>query len=268
MIERVLDWRNRRAWLNALPRYASQVLTPPIRQHIETTRPECWSDDFRWLPNQEEVLPAFSEKLWSYYTHAKAFHGCRPESLATYFEEGLRGQEPDRILQTFRRLYADVPTSALNKAIRLMGERRGDERGSIWLSTDDHQMIRDHGHYIISGSEYLLALAANIHVEDTWEDDYRLRLRDVGIPTILEVDIPVDLIPARERLAGARVILSHWGQRRARRLLGSSSSPGYRLSCNLPPSSIKAHYHPGRVKDFHTPFGLYINKQLKCDMCA
>jgi len=267
MIERVLDWRNRRAWLTAIPRYATQVLTPAVRNHVEAQRPECWSDDLRWLPNHEEVLQAFSEKLWSYYSHAKAFHGCRPENLRSYFEEGLQGQDPERILQKFRRLYADVPPHALNKAIDVMHGRRADERGSIWLSTDDKQMIRDHGHYIISGSEYLLALAAHIDVGDPWAEDYRLRPREVGIPTILEVDIPVELIPARERLAGAKVILSHWGQRRSRKLLGSSSSPGYRLSCDLPPSSIKAHYHPARVTDFHTHFGLYVNEKLECDMC-
>lgn len=95
--ERVLDWRDRRKWLMAVPKYASQVLTSDVRKLIEDQRPKCWSDDLTWLPNHEELLPAFSEKLWSYYTHAKAFHGCRPENLATYFDHGLQGQDPERI---------------------------------------------------------------------------------------------------------------------------------------------------------------------------
>lgn len=267
MTERVLDWRDRRKWLMAVPRYASQVLTSDVRKFIEDQRPKCWSDDLNWLPNHEELLPAFSEKLWSYYTHAKAFHGCRPETLATYFEHGLQGQNPERILQQFRALYADLPPAVLERAIKRMSGRGADERGSIWLSTDDKQMIRDHGHYIISDSEYLLSLAAHIVTGDPWGEDYRLRLRNVGIPTILEINIPVALIPSSERLAGARVILSHWGQRRARKLLGSSSSPGYRLRTDLPPECIKAHYHPARIVDRHTTYGRYENRQLICELC-
>lgn len=137
----------------AVPRYASQVLTSDVRKHIENQRPKCWSDDLAWLPNHEELLPAFSEKLWSYYTHAKAFHGCRPENLATYFDHGLKGQDPERILKQFRTLYADLPPAVLDRAIKRMSGRGADERGSIWLSTDDREMVRDHGHYIISGSE-------------------------------------------------------------------------------------------------------------------
>jgi len=157
---------------------------------IEDQRPKCWSDDLTWLPNHEELLPAFSEKLWSYYTHAKAFHGCRPENLAAH---------------------------------------------------------------IVTG--------------DPWGEDYRIRLRNVRVPTILEIDIPVALIPSSERLAGARLILSHWGQRRARKLLGSSSSPGYRLRTDLPPECIKAHYHPARIVDRHTTYGRYENGQLICELC-
>jgi hypothetical protein len=267
MIERVLDWRNRRAWLTAIPRYASQILSPSVREHVEAERPNCWADDLRWLPNHGELESAFSERLWSHYSHVKTFHGCRPTSLASYFDKGVQGQDPGRIVQTFREIYADVPASAVNRAIEVMRARRADERGSIWLAANDRKMIEGFGHYIISGSEYLLALAAHIEVDYPWAEDYRLRLRDVDIPTILEIDVPVELISKQDKLAGARVILSNWGQLRARRPVGGASPPSYRLMHDIPPSCIKAHYHPSRIKDMHTEYGLFVNKELACDIC-
>lgn len=267
MAERVLDWRKRGRWLRAIPNYATQVLTIDVRRRVEIARPKCWSDDLAWLPHYEELVPEFCEKLWGYYTHAKAFHGCRPDSVASYFEYGLQGQSLDRILQKFREIFADVPTELLDRAVEVMHSRRADERGCIWFSGDDEKMIRDHGHYIINGSEYLLALAAHIDNVDRWGEDYRLRLRTVGIPTILEVDIPVDLIPENQKLEVARMILSEWGQLRARKPLGRSSSPCYVVRCDIPASCIKAHYHPTCIPDFHTNDGPYQNRQVTCELC-
>lgn len=262
----VLDWRNRRAWLREIQSYAKPVLTPELVAVLERRRPECWSDVMDWLPDHEEVVPEFCERMSSFYSHFKAFHGCRPESLSSYFKYGLQGQNAASIIQKFRSLFADIPKTEIDNAIAEMQHRESSEKGKIWLSGDDREMLAGHGHYIINGSEYLLALAAKLGV-GLGAEDYRLRLRTVGIPTVLEVDIPIDLIPIAQRLAVAKMVISEWGQLRTKRSLGKSSSPSYVVRSDIPAECIKAHYHPARVRDFHHHSAMYINTNLYCEYC-
>lgn len=265
MSEKVLDWRNRRSWLRDIHSYASTVLTPELVGALERDRPECWSDVMDWLPNYDEVVPAFCEQMCSFYTHFKAFHGCRPKSLSSYYEHGLRGQSAEPILQTFRTLFADVPEANIEQAIEEMKHRESSEKGKIWLSGDDRLMLQQFGHYVINGSEYLLALAANLSRGD-YSEDYRLRLRTIGIPTILEVDIPIDMIPPTQKKEVAQMILSAWGQLRTRRPLGMISSTCYVVHSDIPVECIKAHYHPPKIIDPHQ-YKTYINDTLRCDYC-
>lgn len=266
MVQKILDWRNRRAWLQHIRSYAGFLLTPELIAILERRRPKCWSDVMDWLPDHDDVVPEFCDRMSSFYTHFKAFHGCRPESLSSYYEGGLRGQNADSIIQKFRQLFADVPLADLEKAIEKMKHREFSEKGKTWLSGDDREMVRDFGHYIINGSEYLLALAASLGTGQDGED-YRFRLRTIGIPTVLEVDIPIDLIPPVQKLEVAKMILSEWGQLRTKRPLGMSSSPCYVVRSDIPAECIRAHYHPARIRDAHHYVPTYVNKTVRCDYC-
>lgn len=266
MTQRVLDWRNRRAWLQHIRSYAKPLLTPKLVAVLERRRPDCWSDVMDWLPNHDDLVPEFCDLMSSFYTHFKAFHGCRPESLSSYYDHGLRGQNADLIIRKFRQLFADLPPASLDQAIEKMKHRESNERGRTWLSGDDRQMVRDFGHYIINGSEYLLALAAKLG-GGHYEEDYRLRLRTIGIPTVLEVDIPIELIPPAQKLEVAKMMLSEWGQLRTKRPLGISSSPCYVVRSDIPAECIRAHYHPARIRDFHHCIPTYVNTTVRCDHC-
>lgn len=266
MTHKVLDWRNRRAWLQHVRSYAKPLLTPSLAKVLEQCSPQCWSDVMDWLPNHDDLVPEFCDRMSAFYTHFKAFHGCRPESLSSYYEHGLRGQNADSIIKKFRQLFADLPPTSLDQAIEKMKHRESSERGKIWLSVDDRQMVREFGHYIINGSEYLLALAAKLG-GGRYDEDYRLRLRTIGIPTVLEVDVPIELITPAQKLDVAKIILSEWGQLRTKRPLGISSSPSYVVRSDIPAECIKAHYHPAKIRDFHHDIPTYINKAVRCDHC-
>ncbi|WP_210558268.1 MULTISPECIES: hypothetical protein [unclassified Pseudomonas] len=220
-----------------------------------------------WLPNHEDLVPEFGERFSQYYSHVKAFHGCRPESLSTYYAHGLLGQDGERIKSAFRKIFADVDASDLNRAIERMERRDGSERGRIWFTADDRRMMEEFGHYAIHGSEYLLALAANLTVANSSED-FRLRLRKVGVPTVLEVNIPMAHVPHFNRMEVARMILSEWGQLVTRQPLGMGSAPCYVVHDDIPPECIKAHYHPQRIRDFHGFSSMYINHTIECEMCS
>ncbi|SOS36188.1 hypothetical protein CFBP6411_04831 [Pseudomonas syringae group genomosp. 3] len=267
MTEKILDWRARRKWLGDIRSYSKDLLTPELTATLERTRPKCWSDVMDWLPDHEEVVAEFCSRMSSFYSHFKGFHGCRPESLSSYYSDGLKGQNADAIIERFRLLFSDVPLVDLEQAILDMAHRESSEKGKIWLSGDDREMLEDFGHYVINGSEYLLALAAKLGTGGRGGEDYRLRLRTIGIPTILEVDIPIDLVPPLQQLEVARMLLSEWGQLRTKTPLGMSSTPCYVVRSDIPSECIKAHYHPARIRDFHHYVPTYINKIVRCEHC-
>ncbi len=128
-------------------------------------------------------------------------------------------------------------------------------------------MINGFGHYVIHGSEYLLGLATKL-TRSNPDEDYRQRLRTIGIPTVLEVDIPVSYLTHRQQLSLARTILAAWGQLRTRRALSLGSAPCYVIGQNIPPECIKRHYHPHQIHDAHSTSGeMYTNRKIVCDMC-
>lgn len=266
MKERTLDWRNRRSWLNSIRFYANDLLTEEVREFLQRERPKCWSDDLAWLPDHERLVPAFSGRMSQYYTHVKAFHGCRPDSLASYYEQGLLGQDGQQIAKKFREIFADVITLDVDRAIEQSSS--GAEPGQIFLSADDRKMIDGFGHYAISGSEYLLGLAAKLPPANSGED-YRLRLRKIGIPTVLEVDIPITYLTHHQKMSSTKMILAAWGQLLTKRPIGMGSAPCYVIRQDIPPQFIKDHYHPRRVHDAHNDSGeMYINHKTECEFCG
>ena len=263
---KVLDWRNRRSWLASIRHYAGHVLTAELRQHLAQEQPECWSDDLCWLPDSEYILPEFTGSLTSYYTHFKGFHGCRPSSVSSYYERGLLGQNSDLLCDIFREIFSDVPKEDVENAIRQFADRSNSERGAMWLVGSDKFLIEQCGHYLIQGSEYLMALAAHLSRSPSGEG---FRLRQYGIPTILEVDIPVKLVPGAQQVEVAKMILSEWGQLAARRPMGFGDDPPcYVVRQDIPPECVRGHCHPERIIDPHKGHRSYANPLLTCDVCC
>lgn len=265
---KVLDWRNRRSWLVSIRHYAGHVLTAELRQRLAQERPECWSDDLSWLPDSEYILPEFVGSLTGYYTHFKGFHGCRPSSVSSYYEHGLLGQNSDLLCDMFREIFSDVPQEDVESIITQFAARSNSERGATWLVGSDKFLIEQCGHYLIQGSEYLMALAAHLGRSPSGED-YRFRLRQYGVPTILEVDVPVKLVPGVQQVEVAKTILSEWGQLATRRLLPFGDTPPcYVVRQDIPPECVRDHYHPARIIDPHKGHRPYANPFLTCDMCG
>lgn len=265
---KVLDWRKRRSWLASIPYYAGDLLSAEITQELVQERPECWSDNFSWLPYSEDILPEFVQRLTTYYSHFKGFHGCRPSSVRSYYERGLLGQNSDFLCDNFRQIFSDVPKKHLEAAIGQLFDRINSERGRSWFIGCDKYLLRYCGHYLIQGSEFVMSLAAQLHRSATGED-YRFRLRNYGTPTIFEVDIPVSLIPQEQHLAVAKMILSEWGQLISRRPLGFGDEPPcYVVRQDIPPECIRDHIHPAKIEDPHKSRLTYVNLLRTCDFCS
>lgn len=265
---KIFDWRKRRSWLASIRHYAGHVLTAELRGYLLQERPECWSDNLSWLPDSRYILSEFVSGLTGYYTHFKGFHGCRPLRLSSYYEEGLLGQNSDLLCDMFRKIFSDAPKAHVESVIKQFSDRSDGERGAMWLVGSDQFLIKECGHYLIQGSEYVMALAAHLGHSPSGED-YRFRLRNYGIPTILEVDVPVCLVPATQHVEVAKMILSEWGQLAARRPMPFGDDPPcYVVRQNIPPECVRDHYHPERIIDPHQGRRPYTNHLLTCDMCG
>ena len=212
MPRHLFDWNSPELWLSEVELYGSHILTPRIRTKIASTRPKCWSDDFDWIP-RAHAIDDFAEALSAFYSHVRAFHACRPRDVATYLHQGLRIQEPEVIVQQFYEIYSDVPKRSLDLAVENHLARTESERGKLWVILSSSDFVKDSGHYLIQGSEYLMTLAASLCKIAPGVEDYRWRLRNFGIPTIFEVDIPVECFANYQMYALARNVLSAWGQK-------------------------------------------------------
>lgn len=262
----LFDWNARETWLAEVARYARTLLTSRVQAKIAKSRPECWSDNFNWLPvidGENRFAAAFA----SYYRYVRAFHGCRPIDLQSYFVDGLRGQTAEAIEAQFLALFQDVPKSALLEVIARFQDRKESERGRFWVVLDENELMESCGHYLIQGSEYLMALAASL-CQLIPGEDYRLRLRSSGTPTVFELHIPIGYLSPHEINDLSRLVLAAWGERTAQRPLGMEHVPCLTVRRTVEAKYLVKHIHPKCIRDPHFGHTLYLNERTECPHCA
>lgn len=266
MSANLFDWNARETWLAEVPEYAGAFLTKQVQAKIAKSRPKFWSDDFAWLPvadGEEKFAAAFA----AYYRHIRAFHGCRPVSLQSYFAEGLRGQTTEAIEAQFLDLFSDVPQQALHTALADFQDRKRAERGKFWVVLEENELIETCGHYLIQGSEYLMGLAATLCRLAPGED-YHLRLRSSGTPTVFELHISTDHLPENQVNELSRLVLSVWGERTAQRPLRMGDNPCLTVEQTIDAKYLVAHTHPRHIPDPHSGYAIYVNDRTECPHCT
>ena len=263
---KIFDWSNKTKWLRDVAEYGQETLTEQILKALRRNPPDgFWSDDLSWFPQPKPELE-LADAFTRHYTHIRACHAARPIDVGSYYRRGLVGQNPQLIVSDFRTIFADVDNELLNRAIDAMSHRGDSEKGKIYFSCDRDQLVDECGHYLIQGSEYIMSLAARLSEYRSLDEDYRLRLRRFGIPTVFEVNIPVDYIPELQLQSLMKVITAEWAY---------SHIPGdhcedqmdFILHRNLEPEYIASHYHPSRIPDPHFQYRPYANLHTQCDYC-
>ena len=262
----LFDWVSKTQWLADVPKYASPLLTSKTVRKLRKERPECWSDNFDWLQPQD-ADSLFAELFYDHYTHIRCFHGARPIDVGSYLTDGILGQSSSTIEVTFRKVFADLPKESLDMALDEFLDRKNNEQGKLWVLLEEKELVQNCGHYLIQGSEYVMALAASLCRIHRGED-YRLRLRDIGTPTIFEAHVPIDCFADNQVISLTRSVLSGWGQFVSGNDLGFDSCPCLVLYRDIEPEQIAAHSHPARIRDPHFGFSQYNNPKVKCDHCV
>lgn len=264
---KLFDWMDSDRWLADIPAYGERTLNNAVLTTLATSRPDgFWSDDLSWFP-QNAADFELDRQFAGYYTHIRAYHACRPTDVGSYLQHGLLGQNRTLIESSFRSIFSDVDEALLDRAIDAMDSRGNHENGKIYFSCDPHELVEYCGHYLLQGSEYLMALAARLCEYDPGLEDYRLRLRRTGIPTVFEVGIPVEQIPVPQRHGLMKSIISAWAYHHLAPNEDAGDSMGFVLHSDLGPRNILSHFHPASVPDPHFGRRPVKTETTRCNCC-
>ena len=174
------------------------------------------------------------------YSHLRGYHGCRPIDLGSYQKDGIRPityQESSRdMLQRIQN--AKVPKEELLTRYQGFWRTRSSVQDGVWFTLTREELIDECGHYLIAGSEFLLAFATGLFLQ--------YELRKTGTPTIFHCDVPIQLIDG------------DWLDSMERSISEDRLSPcGFRIHTALAPELIVKTEHPKRVLDPHHGYCVY-----------
>jgi hypothetical protein len=129
-----------------------------------------------------------------------------------------------------------------NRIDKIVAEMDGTtDIGRVFLSLDARASIRDGSHYLLYGSEWMLgALGFSGHEV----------LRSIGVPTLLEVDLPLSWVHQAFRDALAQKLLAAW----TRRICNDVDyipivDFTFIVHKSIPPDLVVGHSHPVVLRD-------------------
>jgi len=182
----------------------------------------------------------------SSFSHLRCFHLCRPNNVVAYYNDGIRLVSRDAIRQQFSDIFSELPQDALDSAISHLNNDPGTQE--VFVGVDCQFLLQHCGHYCVYGSEYLTGLAARIHATDN--QDYRQRLKLIGRPTVIILDVPFDQLPPPD---AAELIneLHRVANSDYDRIIMPDMLLDFGISFNhaVPPEWIVGHSHPESIWD-------------------
>jgi hypothetical protein len=249
-------WREIRSWgafiRGLMPRGVPEQLAKVIRQQQELFRysddPDALKSIYSSFSDFASLVERFAATFDASFSHVGMFHCCRPWQIEAYYREGIRvlsADEANEYFRSFCRTTNGIPnitendmTAAIDSMITSYGRF-----GQIYFGLDDRFLIEHCGHYLIYGSEYLQSLCSHLRTRIRY--DLRSQLKQVGIPTVFQVRIPVIQFENHELSGLADYALPAWAyciahDRPEPGMLDFAIKVGHAIS----PDDILGHYHP------------------------
>ena len=183
------------------------------------------------------------------YTHIRGYHACRPIDVSLYYKDGILALYNERrrqiAIEVFRKKFSEV--------IEAEDESFAKEKSQVYFTAFRAELLKDSGHYLCYGSEYLASIAS--HFDRNISGKYHNILLQTGIPTIFICDIPLEFIPT---YLIDDLIVSYDP---------NDTNLGFWIEQNLPSEFIVAHEHPSKIFD---PFSYCyrINTKIGCPCCG
>jgi hypothetical protein len=266
-----ISWKEPKSWVDPLTEWLGLRLRPGALGRLRELGEQdlCW-DDYDWLncvlapeldENRQETREALGDVLG--LASMRVFHGCRVADAGVFHREGLRANDPLKLEEEARRIVAEDDDLAwMRPHIEEMISRnthRLRDQGQVYVCIDDRMQLEDAGHYTLYGSEWMVVLLGL---------GARRVLRRRGVPTILELDIPLDTVNPSTRGELADVLLQEWTRQTVNKpdwLPKIDFTISFRES--LPPEYVVSHYHPTVLKDPYDGGARYTSKVKTCPGC-
>jgi len=254
-------WREITNWndfiCGLMPRGVSAQVAKTIRQQRQLFRfyddPDPFQRIYSAFSDFSSLAKRFSATFGTSFSHIGMFHCCRPRHLESYYREGVRVLSTDEANRYFRDIcrttngIPNITEQDIDAAIDSMANSHG-RVNQVYFGLDDRFLIKHCGHYFIYGSEYLQSLCNHLRARINFE--LRLQLRQVGIPTVFQVRIPVSQFEKNELSALADELFPAW----AYCIAHDETEPGLidfaiMMDRALSPEHILGHYHPEEIPD-------------------
>jgi len=265
----VFKWSDSEEWENTLFALMRDCIGDQVIECLRQNPPKyVVSDDSTWLDKAIGdcgfVLPKTSFRLLSdrflnHYTKIRAFHACRPKSIDEYYKYGIVPLDPAELHAKARKLFIkskshEISQSKIEAAIKDIGTETRE--GNVHFGLDDKFLIKHCSHYLIHGSEYLMAIA--IHLGHEVGRDLTRVLRNIGFPTIFVCDIPISKVSYWEILELSGTLLSDLFES----ILSGDPIPSsldFTITLNdiVGPECIVSHYHPKEIPNPHSRYEIY-----------
>lgn len=197
----VWDFHNYDSWRDEVWSLVATFADAAVQAAIIADPPEyVVSDDLGWL--EKKVLQVHGASIDAFglmvnalrgrYRFIRAAHGSRTADIASFYNAGLLPMDPLRIQQQARDIflspaYPELTEVMLADAIAAVDHK--GRSGRVWFECNETELVRRNGHYMLYGSEYLLAIAA--HIEGR---NYRPELKRIGEPVVLICDVPIEFL--------------------------------------------------------------------------
>jgi hypothetical protein len=208
-------WQDLESWKEDVIDLMSDIITSEVKAEFLRHPPKYLvCDDSAWLDkivkrvtgDKVNTLHILEQRLRDRFFAIRAFHGARVLDTASYYENGLLPLAGANFENLARKLFLssefpEITEENLESAISSAG-REGRE-GRLYFEACERHLIDFCGHYMLYGSEYVCAIAANL----MGARDYRQALKKRGTPTIFECNIPLSLISEGQLLAFAGITL-------------------------------------------------------------
>lgn len=257
-------WRNSKEWLMVIHKLLSDIINEAVVDKVRQNVPKYIShDDFLWLDLIiddhyncfYDIKEIINSRFRQHYAQIKAYHGCRPEDTNSYYNNGIVTLDPQKFNQLAYEVFCskeiNFDKKTVEDAIKKVGTNLRE--GRVFLALDEQLFVEECGHYLLYGSEYLIAIAAVL--SEPSGIDYRQLLRQKGSPTVFICNVPIDLIKRNtlDELIG--FVLQGWLQYVLYDEIPSSQIDfTLTLYNDLSPENIIGHYHPDKIRD---PFYYY-----------
>ncbi len=195
MRSKVFKWSRKSEWRKTFLELTRDFITEDVLDELKKVVKSRFSiEDITWLNQiisktqtpRTDVQIILAQRLQQNYDFAIAFHGCRPNSLESYKEQGLRPSDPGDLKRIAAEIFGDTPR--LHEIFEELHSRYGGYEQynykKVFFSLTKEKLMCEWKAYLLEGSEFLAAIAQRLNALD--------KLTDYGKPVIVECLIPCD----------------------------------------------------------------------------